>query len=269
MLQNLFHNNSEGNTTKKKRKTRKKKGRFTSRYHGVSKGKNGSFIAQCSAYYLGLYEVESDAALAYDSLVRVRGVEDQFEKINFDTQEDYLHAREKELENGDINNGDLEEALGQVSSFVSKVVEEASEELDVLVAKEVEADEVTSLLSGLFHGNGDESQKKTSKKKKKVTSNTPYHGVCMKRFKQEEVFESNFCIYRLGVYSLAADAALVYDSAIRARGLERHYEKINFDTKEDYLQAREKEMKEQSFEVDLEQVLSFIADVMVAKGFKA
>lgn len=90
----------------------------------------------------------------------------------------------------------------------------------------------------------------------------------MKMFKQEEVFESVFSSYRLGVYSLETDAALVYDSAIRARG-KWHYEKINFDTKEDYLQAREKEMKEQSLEVDLEEVLSFIADVMVAKGFKA
>ena len=91
----------------------------------------------------------------------------------------------------------------------------------------------------------------------------------MKRFKQEEVFETQFSNYRLGVYSLETDAALAYDSAIRARGLEKHYEKINFDTKEDYLQAREEEMEEQSLEVDLEMVLSFITDMVVAKGFKA
>ena len=90
----------------------------------------------------------------------------------------------------------------------------------------------------------------------------------MKRFKQEEVFETQFSNYRLGVYSLETDAALAYDSAIRARGLEKHYNKINFDTKEDYLQARKKEMKVQSLDVDLEDALTNITDI-VAKGFKA
>ena len=51
------------------------------------------------------------------------------------------------------------------------------------------------------------------------------------------------------------DAALAYDSAIRARELKEHYRKINFDTQEDYLEAREIEMKNRGNSVDLEETL--------------
>ena len=211
--------------------------------------------------------LQTDAALAYDAAIRARRSKKYYTKINFATEKSYSKAREKELKARDINI-DLREILVYMTDRTSIVEEEASEEMEV---EEVEEDGVTSLLSELFRGNGDVSRKKTSKKKKIVTPSTTsqYHGVYMKRFKHEDdVFVSQFCDYRLGSYYLETDAALVYDSAIRARGLEEHYNKINFDTKEEYLQARKKEMKVQSLEVDLEEALVFMKD-MIAKVFKA
>lgn len=271
LLSRLFHNyhgSQKGLVLTKNIKSLK----ATSQYNGVfakkakSKSNHGSsFKASFLKYRLGSYYLETDAALAYDAAIRAKRSEKYYTKINFATEKSYLKAREKELTARDINI-DLREILVYMTDRTSVVEEEASEEKEV---EEVEEDGVTSLLSDLFRGNGNVSQKKKRKKEKKVKSSKSlscYKGVHVQSSGSNAT--AQFLNYRLGKFTLQSDAALAYDSAIRARGLEKHYNKINFDTKEEYLQARKKEMKLQSLDVDLEDALLDITD-MVAKVFKA
>jgi len=261
LLGRLFHNyhgSEKGLVLTKNIKSLK----ATSQYNGVfaKKAKSKSnheslFKASFLKYRLGSYHLEVDAALAYDAAIRARSSKKYYTKINFATEKSYLKAREKESNR---------EILVYMTDRTSVVEQEVSEEKEV---EEVEEDGVTSLLSDLFCGNG--SQKKTSKKKKKVKSSKSlscYKGVHVQSSGSNAT--AQFLNYRLGKFTLQSDAALAYDSAIRARGLEKHYNKINFDTKEEYLQARKKEMKLQSLDVDLEDALLDITD-MVAKVFKA
>ena len=270
LLSRLFHNyhgSQKGLVLTKNIKSLK----ATSQYNGVfaKKAKSKSnheslFKATFLKYRLGSYLFETDAALAYDAAIRARRSEKYYTKINFATEKSYLKAREKELKARDINI-DLREVLVYMTDRTSVVEEEASEEMEV-------EDGVTKLLSDLFCGSEQEleveEKKKKKKKKKGHGSTSSYNGVYMRKLKNGPAFETAFLTFRLGSYSLETDAALAYDSAIRARGLEEHYNKINFDTKEDYLQAREKEMKEQSLDVDLEESLAFMKD-MVVKAFEA
>ena len=264
LLSRLFHNyhgSQRGLVLTKNIKSLK----ATSQYNGVytkkakSKSNQESLVtSQFGNNRLGYYPLEVDAALAYDAAIRARRSEKYYTKINFATEKSYLKAREKELKTQGVT-VDLRGTLVYITDVTSVV--EASEE--------VEADEVTSLLSDLFRGNGNVSQKKKRKKEKKVKSSKSlscYKGVHVQSSGSNAT--AQFLNYRLGKFTLQSDAALAYDSAIRARGLEKHYNKINFDTKEEYLQARKKEMKLQSLDVDLEDALLDITD-MVAKVFKA
>ena len=277
LLSSLFHNyhgSEKGLVLTKNIKSLK----ATSQYNGVytkkAKAKSNHeslFQAQFGNKRLGSYPLEIDAALAYDAAIRARRSKKYYTKINFATEKSYLKAREEELKAQEAT-VDLRGTLVYITDMTS-VVEEEAEELDVPEEEdgEVEEDEVTSLLSDLFRGNGnDERQKKTSKKKKKKVKSSKslscYKGVHVQSSGSNAT--AQFLNYRLGNFTLQSDAALAYDSAIRARGLEKHYNKINFDTKEEYLQARKKEMKVQSLDVDLEDALSDITDV-VAKVFKA
>jgi len=92
-----------------------------------------------------------------------------------------------------------------------------------------------------------------------------FNGVSLKVGKKDpsrtKKYEAKFAQWRLGSYFLEADAALAYDSCVRKSGLTNHFNKINFDSEEEYMQSREAEVKEREFEkdvVDLEKTLAHI-----------
>ena len=89
-------------------------------------------------------------------------------------------------------------------------------------------------------------------------STSIYNGVSTRE--RSTVFDSRFLDIRLGRFILETDAALVYDAAVRAQALKNHYEKINFATEKDYLQAREEEVKNRDKGTDLGLTLGFMIE---------
>ena len=137
---------------------------------------------------------------------------------------------------------------------------DATSKVEDTKAEEEEGDvEESELLDELFYNiHGSEGELELEKAEVRGSTSS-YRGVYMRNLKHGPTFETAFLTFRLGSYQLQADAALAYDSAVRARGLEEHYNKINFDTKENYLQAREKELENRNARVDLEETLSFMS----------
>ena len=78
-------------------------------------------------------------------------------------------------------------------------------------------------------------------------------------------YETRFKGVRFGSYDLRADAALAYDYAIRAIGMDSKemHNKINFNAKKDHLDARNSEMKERCLTIDLLETLKFIETKVV------
>lgn len=102
----------------------------------------------------------------------------------------------------------------------------------------------------------------TSKKSPSSKGLSRYNGVSKtKRKNRDSKFEAKFTKYRLGSYVLEVDAALAYDGAIRARRLKEHYVKINFAVEQDYMSARERELKARGITVDLDETLASISKV--------
>ena len=60
------------------------------------------------------------------------------------------------------------------------------------------------------------------------------------------------------------DAALVYDAAVRAQALTKHYEKINFATEKDYLEARTKELQNRDKGTDIGLTLGIMINAVKA-----
>ena len=101
--------------------------------------------------------------------------------------------------------------------------------------------------------------------KKPKGASSSFNGVCkaIRVSQTTSKYEANFSKWRLGTYTLEADAALAYDSAVRKSGLEQHFCKINFDSEADYMKTRAKEIKSRKIdaeEVDLEGTLAMITD---------
>lgn len=268
MLSDVFYN-IHGNKKEISLSKKMSKPDATSIYNGVhldlSKKTSTKFEARFSKFRLGSYTLETDAALAYDAAIRARGLEKHYEKINFTTQNKYLKARDVELKSLKIKGIDLAETLAFMGAYVNKVYEfAASEAADDLLEQEEPDSQGTkesTMLYNLFYNiHGSERGLVTKKtNKKKSTSN--YNGVYVKRAKpnHQPIFEVQFSTVRLGYYSLEADAALAYDAAIRARGIEKHYEKINFNTQNKYLKARKIEAKKKSLEdIELGETLEYI-----------
>ena len=268
MLSDVFYN-IHGNMKEISLSKKMSKPDATSIYNGVhldlSKKTSTKFEARFSKFRLGSYTLETDAALAYDAAIRARGLEKHYEKINFTTQNKYLKARDAELKSLKIKGIDLAETLAFMGAYVNKVYEFAASEAADDVIEQEEPDspstkESTMLYNLFYNMHGSERGLVTKKtNKKKSTSN--YNGVYVKRAKpnHQPIFEVQFSTVRLGYYSLEADAALAYDAAIRARGIEKHYEKINFNTQNKYLKARKIEAKKKSLEdIELGETLEYI-----------
>ena len=88
---------------------------------GCKAGGKPRFEAKLSGYHLGLYVLETDAALAHDGAARalVSG-KDCHSKINFSMQREYMNAREEELEARGIS-VELEETLAFISAVKDSV----------------------------------------------------------------------------------------------------------------------------------------------------
>lgn len=107
----------------------------SSSYNGLKKGSTimkGNrvtiFYSEILSFYLGPFVLESAAALAYDSVIRARALKEHYNKINFNTKEDYLEAREKEMKNRDIPHVDLERILDLIISAVEKATKQEEPE---------------------------------------------------------------------------------------------------------------------------------------------
>jgi len=294
MLSTLFYN-IHGSEQELELEKKTKPHGSSSRYNGVyiRNTKHDSFFeASFLAFRLGnKFALQSDAALAYDSAIRARELKEHYRKINFDTQEDYLQAREKEMKNRGINI-DLEETLVHLIStvkafkdqlvlskqekpkkkpFVSKVVEAAEEEPKqekpgpsrVSPRRKTR---VSDKLSSLFSCHDDE---KVGLKNKSGGSSSAYNGLkkssTIVKGNRVTIFHSEILSFHLASFILESDSALAYDAAIRAQALKDHYKKINFVTETDYLDARTKELKNRDIpHVDLEGTLDLIIPAVKA-----
>jgi len=286
MLSILFYN-VHGSEQELELEKKTKPHGSSSRYNGVyiRNTKHDSFFeASFLAFRLGnKFALQSDAALAYDSAIRARELKEHYRKINFDTKEDYLEAREKEMKNRGISI-DLEETLvcsistvkafkDQLVSkqekpkkkpFVSKVVEKAEEEPkqkpEPSRVSPRRKTRVSNKLSSLFSCHDDEKVGLTNKSS---GSSSAYNGLkkssTIVKGNRVTIFHSEILSFRLASFILESDAALAYDSAIRAQALKDHYNKINFATEKDYLGVRTKELKNRDIpHVDLERTLDSI-----------
>lgn len=97
----------------------------------------------------------------------------------------------------------------------------------------------------------------TNKITKPSTASSRYNGVSKK--KGDKRYKSKFSGYSLGSYILETDAALAYDALVRASGRKGHVNKINFSAQQDYMEARECELKARDISVDLEEILEYIS----------
>ena len=223
----------------------------SSRYNGVcirNVKSCSSFEASFLAFRLGnKYPLETDAALAYDSAIRARGLKEHYRKINFATENDYLQAREEEMKNRDKST-DLGLTLGIMIKSVKSFREQLASKLEK-PPKQEESEpepsyppprvsarasrqtfvsrESTNMLNSLFYNyHGSEKELKLKKRKPRLGTSR-YMGVHQDLSKTPEPlkYEVRFNKFRLGSYFLETDAALAYDSAIRARALEEHYNK--------------------------------------------
>lgn len=87
---------------------------------------------QNKSCYLGSYEVESDAAFAYDEAAsRLKGETDV---VNFATRGDYLKARSLELEKNALSTEDIE-SLDAAAARIHKYCEKLQTELHEKTAK--------------------------------------------------------------------------------------------------------------------------------------
>ena len=105
-------------------------------------------------------------------------------------------------------------------------------------------------------------------------STTVYNGVCLVKRKDmtKSTYEGKFSRHRLGTYKLATDAALAYDSMIRAIGSSEHHPKINFRHQNEYLRARKEEMKAKGISIDLDDSLHRLTERVeqaAAKEYKS
>mmetsp|Transcript_23565 Transcript_23565/g.42187 ORF Transcript_23565/g.42187 Transcript_23565/m.42187 type:complete len:594 (-) Transcript_23565:209-1990(-) len=100
------------------------------------------------------------------------------------------------------------------------------------------------------------SKAKGGKKKKSPTSRSGYNGVSRAKGGH---YEARFSAYRVGSYVLKTDAALAYDAFLRASGQKKHFIKIHFKVEQDYIDAREHELKVRGgITVDLVKTLDYI-----------
>ena len=287
MLSILFYN-IHGSEQELELEKKTKPHGSSSRYNGVyiRNTKHDSFFeASFLAFRLGnKYTLQTDAALAYDSAIRARGLKEHYRKINFDTQEDYLQAREEEMKNRGISICLEETLVGLISTvkafkdqlvskqekpkkkpFVSKVVEAAEEEPKQEKPEPSRVSprrktRVSDKLSSLFSCHDDE---KVGLKNKSSGLSSTYNGLkkssTVVHGNRVTIFHSEIPDIHLASFILESDAALAYDAAVRAQELEDHYEKINFATEKLYMDARTKELKNRDIpHVDLEGTLDLI-----------
>ena len=249
----------------------------SSSYHGVSKAKSAKkFEVRFRHHYLGLYTLEVNAALVFDiSLRALVGPEKDYSKVNFATAQDYMKARKKELKIrcNTIDPKDAVAELSRVKEAVSKFantknIEDEDSEIKALVSVantniEEEDSQIKALVSEILMG---DLPKDTVLMKKTISGATSsaFHGVS--KAKSAKKFEVRFRHNYLSSYTLEVDAALVFDGAVRAHGMETHYPKINFDTVQDYMKARKKELKTRCITIDLKDAVAELSRVKEVVG---
>ena len=221
--------------------TKKTNSDATSSYHGISKAKIAKkFEVRFKHHYLGSYTLEVVAALVYDYSIRAHGLDKYYSKVNFATAQDYIEALEKELEMRciTIDPKDAVAELSRAKEVVSKIANTNIEDED---------SKIKALVSEMLMG---DLPKDTVFMKKTISGATSsaFHGVSKKH--NERKFVARFRHHHLNSFILEADAALSFDGAVRAYGMETYYPKINFDTMQDYMTARKKELKMRCITID-------------------
>ena len=206
----------------------------TSPFIGVCK-KESRYTATIKSHndkkHLGYYQLETDAAHAYDRAARI--LKGQLLKINFNTESDYLHARSLELERRGINTEEMdsvEATNAQIQSRISEATLEGERRRELAPPKQQ-----TSTFIGV-------RDKRNSRYKATISHNN----------KQKH----------LGYYQLETDAAYAYDrAALILRG-----KLVNFNAESEYLRARARELEQRGISlVDAEMDHRTASDVVVRK----
>ncbi|KAL3797207.1 hypothetical protein ACHAWO_000636 [Cyclotella atomus] len=194
-------------------------GENTAHYKGV-KPSNSKFVAMVrikgkNPMSMGCYFLQADAALAYDrgaNEFKVTG-RSHGRARNFVTEEEYTHARNKELNERQLSL----EVAGSVAVIEEKISQRVSELRDP--SKKQKASAFRGLLVT-----------------KRANGETKYHAALYHNKKQ----------HALGSYELECDAAWCYDEAARLwKGTSW---KFNFESKNQYLQMRELEVVEKGID---------------------
>lgn len=216
-----FNSCQSGSSDVKKHQQKKD---FVSRYKGVRlRDDTSKYTAKlghnCSTLSLGCYELAADAALAYDEAAKA--IKDEDWELNFATKQSYCEARAKEL---DARGLDINCA-------------------EVLLAIESKVEDITAAVSIV---------------EAPVSIYSDYFGVnySQSRSKYESQIVHNDKRYNLGVYTLAADAALAHDKAVEL--MEGSNPVVNFVTNQDYNIARRKESKKSRVFVNHSEMMTYL-----------
>jgi len=175
---------------------------------------------------LGYYNLQADAALAFDEAVKqLRGLD---AKTNFSSLEDYEKAKKDELEKTALSS-DVAKSSAVIKAKVTDIVRK-------------------TWPTASIHDSGSNKREKVNVEKqqavtpKKKTSN--YVGVSYHKSKKKWVSQitHNNGTIKLGYFKLQADAAFAFDEAVKQ--LRGSTAKTNFSSLEDYEIAKKQEFKE-------------------------
>jgi len=175
---------------------------------------------------LGYYNLQADAALAFDEAVKqLRGLD---AKTNFSSLEDYEKAKKDELEKTGLSS-DVAKSSAVIKAKVTDIVRKTWPTASIHDSGSNKSEKV----------NVEKQQAVTPKKK---TSN--YVGVSYHKSKKKWVSQitHNNGTIKLGYFKLQADAAFAFDEAVKQ--LRGSTAKTNFSSLKDYEKAKKQEFKE-------------------------
>ena len=234
----------------------------TSAYKGVSFDKrDGKYrvmmnITDTSWSHLGSYVLKTDAAFVYDLAQKI--LKGPSSMLNFQSELDYLTARNRELiemgiyANTDVPCMDVDVEVKRILTQISskQAGNDVCEPGNVKVATRDER----SLLRQPIDFTKKEVSTINSCADQSISKSTGYKGVSRdNQGKHRAVVYNKGKQYFMGGYLLQADASLAYDrgNEVFSNGTRA----INFDTFDDYLKARDDELKSLTDQDDVASVV--------------
>lgn len=226
--------------------------------------------SETSCYSLGKYDLFSDAAWSYDEATRLLGKE----RVNFESREDFLRTRDEEMR---IRGGKVSLRNALKSMSLALVVHSWAEDYDNnqedMLRLEASLGFTSKSPRGRPRKNGtaNKSGRAASSKRTAVATKpssekgeayikkllSSFMGVRQfnKNFESHVVYNHNYC--SLGRFELLCDAAWAYDEAVRCVK-DASWDKFNFEDKEAFMRARQKEMGYSGSNVELRDTIDAI-----------